>query len=111
MRPRRSPIVATGPWGPAALCMGPALRAAQAHCLIIVAREQPELWRYMTRHFVRFTRVQVLLDRRQGERRQRFQRYEPERRRLDRRRPPRLETDLRSRPYVIVPPQPITPGA
>jgi hypothetical protein len=72
------------------------------YCLIIVARDQLNLWVTIQRQFAPYTRVQVLQDRRHSERRQRFQRYEPERRRVDRRRPLRIENDLTWRPYLIV---------
>ncbi len=81
------------------------MRAANvenSYCLIIVARDQPDLWVTIQRQFAAYTRVQVLQDRRRSERRQRFQRYEPERRRVDRRRPLRIENDLAWRPYLIV---------
>jgi hypothetical protein len=72
------------------------------YCLIIVARDQPDFWVTIQRQFAAYTRVQVLQDRRHSERRQRFQRYEPERRRVDRRRPLRIENDLAWRSYLIV---------
>ncbi len=81
------------------------MRAADVekiYCLIIVARDQRDLWVTIQRHFAAYTRVQVLQDRRRSERRQRFRRYEPERRRVDRRRPLRIENDLAWRPYLIV---------
>lgn len=55
--------------------------------LLIVARGQPDLHNYLTRAFSRDEKVQVLLDRRQGERRRRVQTREQERRRGDRRSP------------------------
>ncbi len=70
--------------------------------LIIVARDQPNLCFAIQRQFAAYTRVQVLQDRRRSERRQRFQWYEPERRRVDRRRPLRIENDLYWRQYLIV---------
>ncbi len=81
------------------------MRAANvenSYCLIIVARDQRNLWVTIQRQFAAYTRIQVLQDRRRSERRQRFQRYEPERRRVDRRRPLRIENDLSWRPYLIV---------
>lgn len=71
--------------------------------LIIVARDQPDLWHQLTQHFAGHNEVQVLLDRRQWERRQRMQAYGPERRMAARRRPPSIETDLRYRSFLIVP--------
>ena len=73
--------------------------------LIIVARDETDLWHYMTRDFGEFKGLQVLLDRRQRERRQQVQTYEPERRREERRRPPTIDDDLRHQPFVIVPQQ------
>jgi hypothetical protein len=71
--------------------------------LIIVARDQPELWHHLTEHFAGQREVQVFLDRRQWERRQRFQTYEPERRRAARRRPLSRSTDLRYRSFLLIP--------
>ena len=71
--------------------------------LIIVARDQPDLWRSLQEHIGATNRdVEILLDRRLWERRQRFQRCEPDRRGSDRRRPPSIENDVRSRQFVIV---------
>ncbi|HSD51211.1 MAG TPA: hypothetical protein VLG48_07355 [Candidatus Methylomirabilis sp.] len=71
--------------------------------LIIVARDQPDLWHQLTQHFVGQNEVRVLLDRRQWERRQRLQTYGPERRKAVRRRPASIETDLRYRSFLLVP--------
>jgi hypothetical protein len=73
--------------------------------LIIVARDQPDLWASLTQHFVWNEDVQVLLDRRRRDRRQRVQTLGQERRGADRRRPPRIETDVRFRQFVIVRPE------
>jgi len=75
------------------------------HCLIIVARDQPDLWHATQRKFTAYKRIQVIQDRRRRERRQRFYLYEPERRRVDRRRPLCIKNDLYWRPYFIVCPQ------
>lgn len=72
------------------------------YCLVIVARDQPDLWFAIQRQFAAYKRVQVIQDRRRRERRQRFHLYEPERRRVDRRRPLCIENDLYWRPYLIV---------
>jgi hypothetical protein len=69
--------------------------------LIIVARDQPDLWQSLREHFAANEDVTLVLDRRLWERRQRVQGCEPDRRGLDRRRPPSTEHDLRSRPFVI----------
>jgi hypothetical protein len=76
--------------------------------LIIVGRDQADLWCYLTRHFHEFKRVQVLLDRRQGDRRRHVQPHEPERRRVERRWPLTSETDLRCRPFMVVLPDSTT---
>ena len=70
--------------------------------LLIVAANQPDLWRYLTDNFTGDAKVEVILDRRRGERRQRIERHEPERRRA-RRRQPSLQRDLGYRPVVIIP--------
>lgn len=59
-----------------------------ARYLVIASRDQPELCDRLTRDFSNDKTVQVLLDRRQGKRRQRLQPPEGERRRSDRRRYP-----------------------
>lgn len=69
--------------------------------LIIVARHQPELWQALTCRFAGNAEVRVLFDRRQGERRPGDRTDEKNRPGPDRRRPPSLETDVRSRQYVI----------
>ena len=55
------------------------------HYLLIVAEDQPQVRDYLARQFTGVEKVKVLLDRRQGERRQRVRPYEPERRRGERR--------------------------
>ena len=77
--------------------------------LIIVARDQPEVWKSLTNHFVGNEDVLVVLDRRQGERRQKAQTVARDRRGADRRREPRIENDLRSRHFVIARPENRTP--
>jgi hypothetical protein len=72
--------------------------------LIIVARDQPDLWRTLTREFGQSQEIRVLLDRRQGERRKEDQSYVPDRRGVERRSLPRIEDDVRSRQYVLVRP-------
>ena len=74
----------------------------KVRCLFIVARGQPDLWHHLTRDFAGDEEVQVLLDRRRGERRQHLQPNEPERRRSDRRRQPSIDNDLRYRSFVIL---------
>jgi hypothetical protein len=69
--------------------------------LIIVARDQPDLWQALVGHFADSTSVQVLPDRRCWGRRQRVQRDHPDRRRSDRRSPGN-DHDLRRRSFVII---------
>ena len=71
--------------------------------LIIVARDQPDLWRSLAEQFAGRNEVRVLQDRRQWGRQQRLQTWEPERRRADRRCPPSINTDLHHRSFLIVP--------
>ena len=70
--------------------------------LIIVARDQPDLWRALARHIVGDEGVQVILDRRRWPRRRREETREPDRRGADRRQTPRIERDLRHRSFVLV---------
>jgi hypothetical protein len=72
--------------------------------LIIVARDQRDLWRTLTQEFGQSQEIRILLDRRQGERRKENQFYAPDRRGTDRRSLPRIEDDVRSRQYVLVRP-------
>jgi len=72
--------------------------------LIIVARDQPDLWRTLIQEFGQSQDIRILLDRRQGERRKGNQFYAPDRRGVDRRSLPRIEDDVRSRQYVLVRP-------
>lgn len=58
------------------------------HYLLIVAEDQPQVCDYLARQFTGVEKVQVLLDRRRGERRQGIRPYEPERRQGERRRQP-----------------------
>ena len=79
--------------------------------LLFVARSQPDLWHYLKNNFAGDEKVEVILDRRRGERRQRIQPHELERRRAERRRRPGIDTDLSYRSFVIVRlPQGINPG-
>ena len=53
--------------------------------VIVVARNQPRVLEYLSRKFAGDPEFQVILDRRQGDRRQCPQPHEPERRRVERR--------------------------
>ena len=56
--------------------------------MLIVAREQPQIYDYLKQLFSGVEKVQVILDRRRRERRQRNEPHEPERRQAQRRRDP-----------------------
>ena len=72
--------------------------------LIIVAREQGDLWRSLVHEFQDVEQIQILLDRRHGERRTPRGPVAYDRRARDRRSLPRLEDDLHARQYVLVRP-------
>lgn len=72
--------------------------------LIIVSREQPELWKALIREFGQSEEIRILLDRRHGERRTQNRLCTPERRSIERRALTRIEDDLRCRQYVLVRP-------
>ena len=72
--------------------------------LLIVAQDRPGLREYWTRRFEGLHGVQVLTDRRQGERRQESRGLEPERRRADRRRGPWIDHIIRSSGFKCIPP-------
>ena len=81
----------------------PGATPTKLQCLIIVARDAPDLRRYLMQTYGGINGFQVLLDRRQRARRQPGQPYTPERRQTDRRRPPTTERDLRLQPFFFVP--------
>jgi len=81
---------------------GPTQQAVRS--LIIVARGQPDLWRALVDEFKDLPEIQVLLDRRTGERRTRSAQVAHERRVRERRSLPRLEDELHARQYVLVRP-------
>lgn len=78
--------------------------AAAVRGLIIVSRDQPELWQTLSQEFGRSREIRVILDRRYGERRQAERPHAPERRGSERRSMPRIEDDLRARQYVLARP-------
>jgi len=73
--------------------------------LLIVARDQPELYRTLQRRFRDYAAVTILLNRRQGERRQAVQPVPVERRRGERRSALHPRNDLRQRNYIFARPQ------
>ena len=70
--------------------------------LLLVARDQPVLWWYLTQDFARFKGVEVVLDQRRRQRRQGTGTHQMERREFDRRRQPGIDRELRRRSFVIV---------
>jgi hypothetical protein len=87
------------------------LTRERARVLVIVARDQPDLWWYPTRDLAGFKGVGAVLDRRQGGWWQRAQPRELEERGADRRRGAGTDTDLRTRAFAIIPRQGEDPGA
>ena len=91
--------------------------------LLIVSRGNEALASYLEQHFKGDSTVQVMLDRRQGDRRQtrrppqptdsRPDDPSPERRRNDRRGHPEVDNELRLTSFAIVtlPPEPESPPA
>lgn len=65
--------------------------------LLIVARNQPDLWYRLKQDFSGDEKVEVLLDRRRGERRRHVEAHEPERRRQ-----PGIDNDLSFRGLVMM---------
>jgi len=70
--------------------------------LLIVARDQPELYRNLQRAYRDTDEIVVLLDRRRGERRRAIHPVVGERRHRDRRSLPPITPDLRVQQYVLV---------
>ena len=72
--------------------------------LIIVARGQQALWRSLVDEFRNVEQIQILLDRRRGERRTPREPVAYDRRTRERRSLPHMEDDLHARQYVLVRP-------
>ncbi|MBP2670300.1 MAG: hypothetical protein H6Q87_72 [candidate division NC10 bacterium] len=81
--------------------------------LIVVSREQPDLWRHLRQLFTGIDGVNIVLDRRHGGRWQWAQSRAYEDRGEDRRRPRNLDAGLSHRSFVIVNPDEtgVTPPA
>ena len=88
--------------GRALSCQLPA--QASVRSLLIVGRDEPELYQRLQRRLRHCTLVTLLVDRRTGDRRQAAQPVLVDRRRGERRRPPQRQHDLRERKYVFVRP-------
>lgn len=76
--------------------------APPKRALVVVAAERLELYEYLRERFEGIRGVEVRLDRRQGERRQRLRAQASERRQTDRRSQPGIDAELRSRGFAIV---------
>jgi hypothetical protein len=72
--------------------------------LLIVARDRVHLYEFLQHAYGGSEEITILLDRRQGDRRQTAQPVREERRGRERRRPPTLADDVRFQPYVLVSP-------
>lgn len=72
------------------------------HTLFIVSRHHPDLYAYLRERFAGDRAVEVILDRRLGQRRQPAGPFEMERRREDRRRRPEVDAELQSRSHAII---------
>ncbi len=76
--------------------------------LIVVSREQPDLWRHLRQLFTGIDGVNIVLDRRHGGRWQWAQSRAYEERGEDRRRPRDVDAGLSHRSFVIVNPDETT---
>lgn len=74
---------------------------AGPRAFVIVAHDQPDLYDYLMRSFQGVPGVEVIADRRRGERRHRIRSTAAERRRVDRRRHPEVAAELRARGFAI----------
>lgn len=72
-----------------------------ARYLLTVAREKPALFDYLRQAFAGEKEVQIVFDRRRGQRRQRAPASESGRRRADRRSPPTTEENLRAYGFSV----------
>ena len=79
-----------------------ALTSQPDRFLFIVSRGNAKLASYLQQHFTGDTTVQVLVDRRHSERRQRTTDIVPDRRRADRRSRPHVDKELRLTSFAIV---------
>ena len=70
--------------------------------LFVVAQDRPDLCDYLRGWFSGIPTVQVVMDRRQGERRQRAEINEPGRRRGERRNQKEIDVEIRQTGFAIV---------
>jgi hypothetical protein len=89
-----------------------ALRSPPDRFLLIVSRGSAKLASYLQSHFSGDATVQVVVDRRYGERRRESASVVTERRRVDRRTRPHVDKELRLTSFAIVTlprPDPVSP--
>lgn len=70
--------------------------------VFIVSRQHRDLYTYLRERFASDPAVEVILDRRFGQRRQRQAPVDAERRRRDRRERPEVEVELQTRSHAII---------
>lgn len=70
--------------------------------VFVVSRRHPDLYEYLRERFASDQAVEVILDRRVGQRRGSQKAHETERRRADRRRRPEVELELQTRSHAII---------
>jgi len=73
-----------------------------ARTLFVVSRRNPDLYQYLRERFASDPAVEVILDRRVAQRRQRRLPVDAERRRADRRQRPEVEAELQSHSHAII---------
>ena len=75
----------------------------KARYLVVVSRNQSDLWQYLTQNFAKYKGLEFVLDRRYDGRWPWAQMPDPQEWGLDRRCPSSVDSDLRYRAFVIVP--------
>jgi len=75
--------------------------AREGGSLLIVTRNKPGLFEYVKRLVAKYPRIQVMLDRRRGERRERISPIGGDRRRAERRSQPEVTDELRARGWAM----------
>jgi hypothetical protein len=75
----------------------------RARFVIIVSRDQSDLWRHLQETFAGVDEIEIVLERRHGGWWQWTQSRQYQERGADRRRPPVAEADFRDRAFQVVP--------
>jgi hypothetical protein len=70
--------------------------------VFVVSRRHPDLYQYLRERFASDTAVEIILDRRVSQRRQRHTSHHVERRRVERRQRPEVEQELETRSHAII---------